>query len=193
MNQAQPIDLEQQLMLRFQAGDEAAFDKLVQRVRAMVWRFCLRMLGDEQAAEEAAQDVLVRVYRARARYRPSARFRTWLFRIATNHCINEKQRAWRRREVGTAEGTAGLTSPSGQDPSADTQAAQLAQAVQRALDELPPKQRAAVVLARYEGCTMAQVASALELPSTGAAKLLLHRARKNLERQLRPFLHQEAP
>ena len=180
-------------MLRFQAGEEAAFEKLYQRTRAMVWRYCYRMLGEEQAAEEAAQDILVRVYRARMSYRPSARFRTWLFRIATNHCINEKQRAWRKREVGTPEGTAGVRRPSGQDPSADSQAAQLAAAVQHALDALPPKQRAAVVLARYEGCTMAAVAEALDLPSTGAAKLLLHRARKKLEEQLRPFLPQEAP
>jgi len=193
MTNATPIDLEQQLMLRFQAGDEAAFERLVQRVRGMVWRFCLRMLGDEQAAEEAAQDVLVRVYKARSRYQPSARFRTWLFRIATNHCINERQRAWRRREVGTPEGTAGLSRPSGHDPSADTQAAQLARAVQAALEQLPPRQRAAVVLARYEGCSMAAVAEALELPSTGAAKLLLHRARKNLERILEPYLQREDP
>ena len=180
-------------MLRFQAGDAAAFEKLVHHIRGMVWRFCLRMLGDEQAAEEAAQDILVRVYRARRSYQPSARFRTWLFRIATNHCINEKQRAWRRREVGAPGGTAGLEHPSGHDPGATSEAAQLARAVQRALDALPPNQRAAVVLARYQGCSMAQVAHALELPSTGAAKLLLHRARRALEEQLRPFLPPEAP
>ena len=192
MFEAQPIDIEQQLMLRFQAGEEAAFEKLYQSVRVMVWRYCLRMLGQEQAAEEAAQEVLVKVYRARSSYRPSARFRTWLFRIATNHCINEKQRAWRRREVGTTDGTAGVHRASCQDPGATSEAAQLARAVQRALDALPPRQRAVVVLARYEGCTMAEVAVALDLPSSGAAKLLLHRARKKLEQDLRPFLPQEA-
>ena len=180
-------------MLRFQAGDSAAFDKLVRNIRDMIWRFCLRMLGNPQAAEEAAQDILVRVYRARASYQPSARFRTWLFRIATNHCLNERQRAWRRHEVGTAEGTAGLSLASGQDPGATSEAAQLARAVQQALDALPPRQRAAVVLARYQGCSMAEVAAALDLPSVGAAKLLLHRARKGLEQHLRPFLPTEAP
>jgi RNA polymerase sigma-70 factor (ECF subfamily) len=191
--EAPPIDPEQHLMLRFQAGDEAAFAQLYQRIRGMVWRFSARMLGDPEAAEEAAQDILLRVFRARGSYQPTARFRTWLFRIATNHCINERQRAWRRREVGTPEGTAGLALPDHQDPASASEAAALARAIQRALAALPPQQRAAVVLARYEGCSMEQVAEALDLPSVGAAKLLLHRARRALEEQLRPFLPQEAP
>ncbi len=175
-------------MLRFQRGDEMAFEELYRRIRGMVWRFALRMLGEPQAAEEAAQEILVKVYRARHRYQPQARFRTWLFRVATNHCINEKQRAWRRREVGVITGTAGLDRPSGQNPQATSEAAQLARAVQAAIDALPPRQRAAVVLARYEGLGMKQLAEALDCPSTGAAKLLLHRARRRLEAALSPYL-----
>ena len=183
-----PSDPEQHLMLRFQAGDELAFEKLYQRVRDPVWRYARRMLGEDQAAEEAAQEILVRIFRARRSYQPTARFRTWLYRVATNHCLNERQRAWRRREVDLPEGEADSLPASSPDPAQGAEAAALAHAVQAALDALPARQRAAVVLARWEGCSMEEIAQALDLPSAGAAKLLLYRARTALEQHLSPYL-----
>ncbi len=167
-----------------------AFEELYRRIRDVAYRYAFRVLGSQEAAEEAAQEILVKVYRARASYRPRARFRTWLYRVATNHCINERQRAWRQREVGVREGTAGLSAPGavGDDPAARQEAGEVAQALQRALEALPPRQRAAVVLARYEGCTMAEVAQALDCSSPGAAKQLLHRARSRLQLALAPYL-----
>jgi RNA polymerase sigma-70 factor (ECF subfamily) len=186
--EALPSDPEQHLMLRFQAGDELAFEQLYQRVRDPVWRYARRMLGEDQAAEEAAQEILVRIFRARRSYQPTARFHTWLYRVATNHCLNERQRAWRRREVDLPEGEADSLPASSPDPAQGAEAAALAHAVQAALDALPARQRAAVVLARWEGCSMEEIAQALDLPSTGAAKLLLHRARSALEQHLSPYL-----
>src|SRR5512142_228457 len=80
------------LMLAFQQGDEGAFRALFERhARAMV-RFCDHFVRDAARAEELAQDVFVKLYRASGRYRPSARFKTFLYRIASNHCLNELRR-----------------------------------------------------------------------------------------------------
>ncbi len=182
-------DPEQALMLRFQRGDEVAFELLYGRIRGVVFRIAHRMLRDREASEEAAQDILIRVYKARRSYRPQVRFRSWLHRVAINHCINERKRLWRRFEF-----LGGATPPEdraradvGFDPHAAAEGAELTRAVQDALAALPPRQRAAVVLARYEGCTMAEVAEALDI-SVGAAKVLLHRARAQLSDRLAPFL-----
>ena len=182
-------DPEVQLMLRFKGGDDVAFQELYERIRLPVFRFAFRMMGEAQSAEEAAQEILVKVYRNRDRYSPTARFRTWLFRIATNHCLNEKRRAWRQREIGTEQGTAGLSAaaPVSSDPAKRVQGKQLAQAVHEAIGELPERQRVALVLARYEGCTMREIGDVLGV-GEGAVKALLNRARNSLTQRLEPFL-----
>jgi RNA polymerase sigma-70 factor (ECF subfamily) len=133
------------------------------------------------------------VYRSRDRYTASARFRTWLFRVATNHCLNEKRRAWRQREVSTKTGIAGLRRPAPIefDPAAVTQGLELAAAVQQAIAALPERQRVAVVLARYEGCTMKEIGDVLGIRD-GAVKALLNRARTALTHKLSPFLKPDA-
>ena len=104
MKEAECIDIEQTLMLRFQRGEESAFEQLYQRIRDPVYRMSLRLLGERQAGEEAAQEILLKVYRARHSYQPRARFRTWLHRVTVNHCLNERRRAWRRHEqLSTAD------------------------------------------------------------------------------------------
>ncbi len=187
-----PLDLEQHLMLRFQRGDEHAFEQLYGRIRDPVHRYAWRMLGEAQAAEEATQEILLRVYRARHRYRPTARFRTWLYRIATNYCLNERDRAWRRHESLTSDGAElQAVGAVALDTRARTDAMALQRAFQAALAQLPERQRAAVVLARWEGFTMKELAESLEI-SVGAAKVLLHRARARLEELLRPHLSTRA-
>ena len=86
---AYDADPDVQSMLRFQRGDEDAFDALVRRHQRSVVNLTHRYLGDPAAAEDLAQDVFVRVYNARDTYRPEAKFTTWLYRIATNLCLNE--------------------------------------------------------------------------------------------------------
>lgn len=183
-------DPEHDLMLRVQRGDRAAFEALYRLVRDRVYRLCHRLLGDPEAAAEAAQEVLVKVYRAREGYRDDARFSTWLHRVTVNHCLNERSRAWRRREQATEAGVAGLdrAGPVALDPDRATEGAALGRAIEAALAALPPNQRAAVVLARYEGLSMEEIADALDLPGAGAAKMLLHRARARLQLALSPHL-----
>jgi RNA polymerase sigma-70 factor (ECF subfamily) len=178
-----PADDSVARMLAFQRGDEGAFDALYLEWHARVHRFASRMVGSEQA-EEIAQETFVRLYRARARYRPTARFSTWLFQIAAHLCTNERRRAFRRHEVPGEEGAHG---PAPDSPSLDAEGSELAAAVDRALAALPERQRAAVVLARWEGCSMAELAEVLQI-SEGAAKVLLHRARERLRVALGPWL-----
>jgi RNA polymerase sigma-70 factor (ECF subfamily) len=168
------------LLLAFQRGDEAAFRLLYERnARAMI-AFCHRFVRDAARAEELAQDVFVKLYRMAGRYRPSARFKTFLYRVATNHCLNEVRRA---------EFSARSSGPRGEDQAPDldalpsSAAGPLDEAVARSLEQavvsllgaLPEKQRAAFVLCRFEGMSYEEIAETLET-SVSAVKSLIHRA-----------------
>ena len=166
------------LMLAFQGGDEAAFRTLFEKYgRAMV-AFCHHYVRDLGRAEELAQDVFLKLYRYADRYRPSARFRTFLYRIAANHCLNELRRGehgWRAADPG--KDGADLELVAGKDPSPEevVSAAALSRAVQELLARLPEKQRSAFVLARLEGLSYEEVADVLET-TVSAVKSLVHRA-----------------
>jgi RNA polymerase sigma-70 factor (ECF subfamily) len=174
------LDDDAALLLAFQRGDEAAFRLLYERnARAMI-AYCHRFVRDAARAEELAQDVFVKLYRAAHRYQPSARFKTFLYRVATNHCLNEVRRA---------EFTARAAGPVGEDqrpdldalpsdgatPLQQAEAAALERAVVALLGSLPEKQRAAFVLCRFEGMSYEEIAETLET-SVSAVKSLIHRA-----------------
>ncbi len=167
------------LMLAFQRGDEGAFRALFERhARAMV-AFCHHFVRDAAKAEDLAQDVFVKLYRAGGRYEPSARFKTFLYRIASNHCLNELRRGERaaRPDRGAADETADLDAlPSGApSPEAMAEGAALERAVGALLATLPEKQRAALVLCRFEGMSYEEIADVLQT-SVSAVKSLVHRA-----------------
>src|ERR1700693_3631167 len=89
-----------QLMLDVKAGDDASFDFLLQKYRTPLVSFLFRMVRDAATAEDLAQEVFLRIYRARKRYSPSAKFTTWLFRIATNLALNSvRDNRYQRMEV----------------------------------------------------------------------------------------------
>lgn len=183
-----PPDGDAALMVAFGAGDERAFDLLYARWRDRVHRFAVRMVGGP-AAEELAQETFVRLYRARGRYQPTAAFATYLFRIAAHLCANERRRASNRYEVDGDDGFE-LSTPPEDGPQRHVEGRELGDAVENALFALPERQRAAIVLARYEGCSMAELAEVLDV-SEGAAKVLLHRARERLKVALAPWLEGE--
>jgi RNA polymerase sigma-70 factor (ECF subfamily) len=169
------------LMLAFQQGDERAFRSLYERnARAMV-SFCHHFVRDAARAEELAQDVFVKLYRARDRYRSTARFRTYLYRIASNHCLNELRRGeYAARPAPAPSGAAGPPDPDALPSGAATpeQAARgraLEEAVRALLARLPEKQRAALVLCRFEGLSYEDIAQVLET-TVPAVKSLVHRA-----------------
>jgi RNA polymerase sigma-70 factor (ECF subfamily) len=182
-------DADAALLLAFQRGDEAAFRALYERnARAMV-AFCHRFVRDPARAEELAQDVFVKLYGAADRYRPSARFRTFLYRIAANHCLNEL----RRPEHGArADDAAGAPAdpdalPSGAaNPEEIARGAALERAVAAMLDRLPDKQRAALVLCRFEGLSYEEIAEVLGT-TVSAVKSLVHRATVAAAEALAPY------
>jgi RNA polymerase sigma-70 factor (ECF subfamily) len=168
------------LLLAFQRGDEAAFRLLYERnARAMI-AYCHRFVRDAARAEELAQDVFVKLYRVAGRYQPSARFKTFLYRVATNHCLNEVRRAeFTQRAAGPVgeDQAPDLDAlPSGAaGPHEEAVARSLEQAVVSLLGALPDKQRAAFVLCRFEGMSYDEIAETLET-SVSAVKSLIHRA-----------------
>lgn len=179
------------LMLAFQRGDEGAFRLLFERhARAMV-AFCHHFVRDAARAEELAQDVFVKLYQAGGRYRPSARFQTFLYRIASNHCLNELRRgehvarAAERRSGEEPADPDGLASPA-PTPEASAQGAALERAFGALLASLPEKQRAALVLCRLEGLSYEEIAEVLET-SVSAVKSLIHRATVSAAAALAPF------
>jgi RNA polymerase sigma-70 factor, ECF subfamily len=172
------------LMLRVRAGDEGSFALLLARYRIPVIRYLYRVTQNQALAEELAQDVFLRVYRARVNYQVKAKFSTWLFRIATHVALN-----W-RRDVRKERGLEPLE---GNEP--EKQIRQLRDAkpnveqtllrrvkadyVRRAIRALPEKQRAAVVLHKYHELDYVQMAGALGC-SPSAVKSMLFRAYEKL-------------
>jgi len=175
------------LMLAFQRGDAAAFRTLFERhARAMV-AFCHHFVRDAARAEELAQDVFVKLHQAADRYTPSARFKTFLYRIASNHCLNELRRgeyAHRRADLEPADPDA-LPSQAA-SPEDAARAAALERAVGGLLARLPEKQRAALVLCRLEGLSYEEIAEVLDT-SVSAVKSLVHRATVAAADALAPF------
>ncbi|MCW5892553.1 MAG: sigma-70 family RNA polymerase sigma factor [bacterium] len=185
------------LMLAVQQGDGAAFPELFRRFGPRVHQYVRRLLsGHEARAEEITQDVFVQVYRFRERYRPESRLATWIFTIATNLCLNELRRPERQLRVdlwddrrapdGPGEGPP-LPDPEAITPEEGAASRELAEALERAITELPPKQRAALLLSRVDGLAYRDVAAALG-STEGAIKALLFRATHALKERLRDFL-----
>ena len=187
-------------MLAYQAGDEAAFDELVRSYSGQVYALLSRFLGPVPAREDLVQEVFLRVVRARERYKPSARFSTWLYRIAFNLCVNERERLSGRVEVSLeAPGEGGLDGgPPGAladgtaaGPSEELERADAVAAVRAASAALPETQRMALLLAKYEELSHAEIALVMG-SSEKAIKSLIHRARENLRGALRAFLQEDA-
>lgn len=191
MAQRHDSDPDVQLMLRVRDGDATAFEELVREHAAMVTAFARRYVGVRSFAEDLAQDVFLRVWRAAPRYEPRARFESWLLRIAANVCLNRQRWQINHPEASLAgvdgeRRDADVPAPDA-GPDLDAEVEELRAAVRRAVDGLSPQQRMAVILARFEELSYAEIAEAMEV-TVMAVKSLLNRAKANLrgslERQL---------
>jgi RNA polymerase sigma-70 factor (ECF subfamily) len=185
---AAAMEPDAELMLRVKAGDTASFARLLDRHRAPVIHFLYRMVHNQAVAEELGQDVFLRVYRARASYEPSAKFTTWLFRIATNLALNWLRRGKHEKALESLdEETDGgpVLQVADHSPSVEQHLVDRARSdeVRRAIAELPPKQRAAVLMHKYEEMEYSQIAGVLGC-SESALKSLLFRAYETLRSRL---------
>ncbi len=197
MEAAAALDLDAQLMLRVREGDNDSFRVLLDKHRNPLVYFLQRMVQDAGVSEELAQEVFLRIYRSRSSYEPSAKFTTWMFRIASHVALN-----WLRDEKHERN-TERLDAPlHGHDPSGANPARQIEdrqptmeqhmvyetklREVRDCIATLPAKQRAAVLMHKYEEMEYTQIAQALEC-SESAVKSLLFRAYETLRARLAHF------
>ena len=182
------LERDAELMLRVRDGDETSFAILLERHRAPVVHFLYRMVRNQAVSEELAQEVFLRVYRSRANYQPTAKFTTWLFRIAMHLALNairdgRRERGHQSLDQEFGEGMARQV-PDG-TPNVEQEMAGQAKRreVRAAIGALPEKQRAAVLMHKYQDLGYAQISKVLEC-SESATKSLLFRAYETLRVRL---------
>jgi RNA polymerase sigma-70 factor (ECF subfamily) len=185
---AAALDFDAELMLRVKEGDGASFGILLEKHRSPVIHFLYRMVQNQAIAEELAQEVFLRVYRSRESYEPTAKFTTWLFRIATHLALNSlrdgrNQRLEERLDDDSSDTP--VRQVSDQRPSVEQTMVQQARLdeVRRAVAMLPEKQRAAVLMHKYREMEYSQIAKVLNC-SESAVKSLLFRAYETLRARL---------
>lgn len=182
------LDYDAELMLRVKEGDGASFTILLEKHRNPVIHYLYRMVQNHAIAEELAQEVFLRVYRSRATYEPAAKFTTWLFRIATHLALNCLRDGRHDRAQASLEGEGGEAVArriSGAEPSVEQRMLREVRfgEVRRAIAALPEKQRAAVLMHKYEEMEYSQIAKVLGC-SESAVKSLLFRAYETLRARL---------
>lgn len=179
------------LMLRIGSGDHAAFRHLVERHQHAVIGTVAKMLGNSSEAEDIAQQVFLRIWKNAKRYRPEAKFTTYLFTITRNLVFNETRRRTRKKEVSSDEREEQsnhlIEASPDRQPDAELLQSELQRAIDDAIASLPETQRMAVVLRRYEQLSYEEIAEVLHL-SVSAVKSLLFRARTALREALSGYL-----
>jgi RNA polymerase sigma-70 factor (ECF subfamily) len=183
------IDLDTQLMIGVQRDDASSFSELLNRNRNLVVGYLSRMVVSRAIAEELAQDVFIRVYRSRRTYEPTAKFSTWLYRITTNVALNHFRDSKRNQNhVSLDVQDAAQVRREAQDGALLIEDLLVRDAVahqiRRAIRALPAKQRAAVIMHKYDELDYAQIACVLRC-SPSAVKALMFRAYETLRLRLR--------
>jgi RNA polymerase sigma-70 factor (ECF subfamily) len=180
------VDADLPLIRRIGDGDEVAFERFVQRHQRRVLGLCCRLLGDEEGSRDATQEIFLKVWRKASGFRPRGKVSTWLYRVATNHCLN----VLRRRKIvrmlpfssGPEDDSGAPWEPASPAPSPleSFQSRERWRTVRQAIDRLPDTQRAVLVLARFEGLGYREIAEVLGI-TVGAVESRLFRAMRALE------------
>lgn len=196
---AEPVVLEMlsdaEVMLRVASGDDPAFDYLVEKYRRPIVSFMYRMTHNQAVSEELAQEVFLRVYRSRQSYEASAKFTTWLYRIATNLAVNHARDTKHERPENTVnidepDMETGMTvdvPDTGLNAEQTILRRERLAAIRHQVEALPERQRLAVLMHKYQNMDYKQIAAVLKL-SESATKSLLFRAYETLRETLKQFI-----
>ncbi len=187
-------DPDHELMERICSGELAAFTQLVEKYQRIVMATIYRYTGNRNEVEDLAQEIFFKVYRAAKSYTPQAKFSTWLYRVVVNHCLNYR-RTQKKSALTTSldhsmpgEGKPPFQVAQPKDPQPESlmQKQELQTAIERAIGELPDKQRMAIILYRFEGLSYKEIAQVLEC-SLSAVESLLFRAMTSLKEKLKSY------
>jgi RNA polymerase sigma-70 factor (ECF subfamily) len=184
-----------EVMLRVKAGDDGAFNYLVDKFRRPMISFMYRMTHNSATAEDLAQEVFLRVYRSRAGYTADAKFTTWLYRIATNLAVNHARDTRHERpevtvNIDESDEETGLTvdvPDTSMNAEQDILRSERLAAIRKHVEALPERQRLAVLMHKYQNMDYKQIADVLHL-SESATKSLLFRAYETLREKLKDFV-----
>ncbi len=185
-----------QLVEKFQQGDTSTFTDLIKLYQDKVMATCVRMLGNREDAEDAAQEIFIKVYDALPRFDPRAKFSTWLYRIAMNHCLNvlrgrKVRQVFYIRKRDNHDDIEYVNPHSHvlhhNRPDNEFERREREKHIWRAIDALPQNQKVAVVLAKFGGLSYKEIAEVMQV-SVSAVESLLFRAKHKLYKYLAKIL-----
>ncbi len=186
-----------QLMLEVKEGNKNAFEQLMRKYYPRILNFIYRFTGNKANAEDLTQEVFMRVYNSAARYKARSKFQTWLYTIAKNVGLNELRRSKNPTlsldemfDSGEKEIKREIKDPHGSSPDEEIIQMEKIAKIRATINDLPEKQRIAVILKRYEGFSYAEIAATLNV-SDKAVKSLLSRAKENLKNRLANLTNQD--
>jgi RNA polymerase sigma-70 factor (ECF subfamily) len=196
---AQPVDESIRCMARLAQGDEQALADLYRRWAKPLNNFLFGMCADRALAEDLVQEVFLRVWRAAPRYEPTAKFSTWLFHVARNHWLNEREKRMHRirpislDRTGSDEDEPSMDAPDRATPAPDMAALgkELGERIEGAVSRLPEKLREAWILAASQGLSYPEVAVVLGIP-VGTVKSRMFQAVRRLRDDLAPYVEKDS-
>ena len=183
-----PLIEDEKLMEETAQGDEYAFELLVKRHQSRILNLIFRFIGNRTQAGDLAQEVFIRVWQAAPRYKPQAKFTTWIYRVATNLCLNELKSSSRRKllfseilaDAGRTPNEEETVTPSAEDI---LLAEERSRQISHTLQNLPENQRMALILKRYDNLSYHEIANIMDC-SVSSVESLLVRAKRNLQEKL---------
>jgi len=180
------------LIERIKTGDNSAFGDIVLKYQDKIYNLCRHMLGNAHDAEDASQDVFLKAFQALSKFQPEASLYTWLYRVATNTCIDRRRKpVFESLFGGSEEGERLVHDRASDAPSPERlyQSKQLDRTLQESLGKLSPKLRTVIVLKEIEELSYEEIADTLEI-SMGTVKSRIARAREELQILMKKFREQ---